>query len=339
MVISVTFVQNKNIKILTTYFTSTDKVMKKRLEAELISIAHRVLKLKNKSEVDQLYHETQKLYEALTVLKFYGDNYEQFKSEISEEDLEEKLTASLEEKAPEIVEIKAEPVVEVAEVTAEVEEEVTVEEQIVEAAAETPEEIVAEEEVEEKITEEPVIVGEITLDEEDEMEEEVPVGEAKSDLDFEPIFELAAETPIEEKIETPKSEAKQISFEELLGENYSEPVFVKPNDVTIPTPKKEIAEETTEVAFEKFDSKPLSLNDKLSKTINIGLNDRMAFVKNLFGDSTEDYNRVLSQLNTFSTYAEAKDFIDEIIKPDYNNWEGQDEFAERFLGIVENKFN
>ena len=52
--------------------------MKKRLEAELISIAHRVLKLKNKSEIDQLYHETQKLYEALTFLKFYCKNYELF---------------------------------------------------------------------------------------------------------------------------------------------------------------------------------------------------------------------------------------------------------------------
>ena len=50
--------------------------MKKRLESELISIAHRILKLKNKSEVDQLYLETRKLYETLAVLKFYGDNYE-----------------------------------------------------------------------------------------------------------------------------------------------------------------------------------------------------------------------------------------------------------------------
>ena len=65
--------------------------MKKRLEAELISIAHRVLKLKNKSEVDQLFLETQKLYEALSVLKFYGDHIEQVKATISEEDLEEKL--------------------------------------------------------------------------------------------------------------------------------------------------------------------------------------------------------------------------------------------------------
>ena len=59
--------------------------MKKRLEAELISIAHRILKLKNKSEVDQLYKETQKLYETLSVLKFYQDNFESVKSEVSEE--------------------------------------------------------------------------------------------------------------------------------------------------------------------------------------------------------------------------------------------------------------
>ena len=59
--------------------------MKKRLEAELISVAHRVLKLKNKSEVNQLFTETQKLYEALTVLKFYQDNFEQLKNEITPE--------------------------------------------------------------------------------------------------------------------------------------------------------------------------------------------------------------------------------------------------------------
>jgi len=37
--------------------------MKKRLEAELISIAHRILKLKNRAELDQLQQETLKLYE------------------------------------------------------------------------------------------------------------------------------------------------------------------------------------------------------------------------------------------------------------------------------------
>lgn len=316
--------------------------MKKRLEAELISIAHRVLKLKNKSEIDQLYHETQKLYEALTVLKFYGDNYEQVKSDISNEDIEEKIESFVENKTvvatPKVVveEIATEVEEQKEEIVAEVEE--VVEQEIVTASEETE---VQEEDVEE----EPVIVGEITLEEEDEIEEEeVPVGEAKSDLDFEPIFELAAETPVETaeieepKVEEPKKETQQISFEDLLGQNYTEPVFVKPNDVTLPTSKKEVFEKSDDIIVDRFEGKTPSLNDKLSKTINIGLNDRMGFVKFLFADSNEDYNRVLSQLNTFSTFREAKDFIDEIIKPDYNNWVGADDYADRFIELVEKKF-
>ncbi|WP_298140217.1 hypothetical protein [Flavobacterium sp.] len=315
--------------------------MKKRLEAELISIAHRVLKLKNKSEIDQLYHETQKLYEALTVLKFYGDNYEQVKSEISNEDIEEKIESFVENKTvvatPKVV---VEETVEVEEQKEEIvaEAEKVVEQEIVTASEET-------EVQEEAIEEEPVIVGEITLEEEDEIdEEEVPVGEAKGDLDFEPIFELAAEIPAENievekpKVEEPKKETQQISFEDLLGQNYTEPVFVKPNDVVLPTPKKEVFEKSDDVIVDRFEGKTPSLNDKLSKTINIGLNDRMGFVKFLFADSNEDYNRVLSQLNTFSTFREAKDFIDEIIKPDYNNWVGADDYADRFIELVEKKF-
>ncbi len=311
--------------------------MKKRLEAELLSIAHRILKLKNKSEVDQLYHETQKLYEALTVLKFYGDNYEQVKSEIGVDDLEEKLSASLEEKAPETPITVAEPI--------------AIEEPKEEVIAETKEEVVVEEEVvseaapEEEIEEETVVVGEITIEEDEEEVEEQPEVEAevKSDIDFAAMFELAAESPNEiedEKavVEEVKAETKQISFDELLGENYNEPVFVKPNDITKPVSKKEKTEEKADVIVDREEGKSLSLNDQLSKTINIGLNDRMGFVKFLFADSTEDYNRVLSQLNTFSTFEEAKDFIEEIIKPDYNNWEGADEFAERFIGLVEKKF-
>lgn len=318
--------------------------MKKRLEAELISIAHRILKLRNKSEVDQLYLESKKLYETLAVLKFYGDNYEVVKNDVAVEDLEAKLDAALD--APEVVAVAA-PVVEEAPIV--VEEKVEEEEVEVETESET--EVVAEEETEaaeeETIEEEPVIVGEITLDEEDE-EEEVPMTEAKSDLDFEPIFELAAEPMVEEEeetaevapevapiaveepaVETPKKdEPKQISLADLLGENYSEPVFVKPDDVVVPPSLKNV-----------IDEQGKSLNEMHSKTINIGLNDKIAFVKYLFADSTEDYNRVLSQLNTFSTFAEAKDFIDEIIKPDYNNWDGVDDYAERFIAIVAKKFS
>lgn len=322
--------------------------MKKRLESELISIAHRILKLKNKSEVDQLYLETRKLYETLAVLKFYGDNYEQLKSEVSQEELEEKLAEAMATIEEEVKEMPIEEVVakeEQSETVLKTEEE----EEIIEVDEdeETEEEIEEETEDQEEDEDED---DEIDDDEENEEDYEDEEDEFENAIHFEPIFELAddfevtsdevdeseadeeeqeaAFEPETKKAEPNKIESRQISFEDLLGESFNEPEFVKPNDVVIPPSLKEVIEE-----------KPLSLNDQHSKAINIGMNDRIAFVKHLFDDSTEDYNRVLSQLNSFTTKEEAVDFIEEIIKPDYNNWDGSEEYAERFMEIVKNKFN
>ncbi|UKM65443.1 hypothetical protein GSB9_02012 [Flavobacteriaceae bacterium GSB9] len=83
-----------------------------------------------------------------------------------------------------------------------------------------------------------------------------------------------------------------------------------------------------------------SLNDKLKiGGLNIGLNDKIAFIKHLFDGHSEDYDRVISQLNTFQTYANAKNFIETMVKPDYNGWVGKEEFEERFMQIIEAKFN
>ena len=84
--------------------------------------------------------------------------------------------------------------------------------------------------------------------------------------------------------------------------------------------------------------KPRSVNDRVRKGINIGLNDRLAFVKNLFDGSASDYNRVLSQLNTIKSKEEAFNFVANMVKPDYNNWEGKEDYESRFLTIVEKKF-
>jgi len=82
---------------------------------------------------------------------------------------------------------------------------------------------------------------------------------------------------------------------------------------------------------------PKSLNDTLAINIQIGLNDRIAFVKNLFDGSQEDFNRVLSQLNTYTSEKEAKKFIKKMVKPDYD-WSEQAELEARFLEIIERKF-
>ncbi|QBZ96936.1 hypothetical protein [Flavobacterium sangjuense] len=295
--------------------------MKKRLEAELISIAHRILKLKNKSEVDQLYKETQKLYETLSVLKFYQDNFESVKSDVSEDVLEEKLGQSLE------VEALPEPIAEVKEGSSDSEQA----KQIVEAVPET------EEQIEEALAEESMVSEEVEqtveaiLEEEPTLEEEEVV-EAKPS--FEPIFELEAEeddTPAEVAFESQPEE----KLEDHIGK-YADPIFEKINEVSLfPSEAKEEAKPEPIAETPKA---PTSY-DGVSKSIAIGLNDRIGFVQHLFNDSNEDFNRVISQLNTFDTFEEAKNFINEMVIPDYNYWVGEEDYIERFMEIVEKKFS
>lgn len=305
--------------------------MKKRVEAELISIAHRILKLKNKSDVDQLYKETQKLYETLSVLKFYQDNYEVLKSEVDAAELEEKLETAFDAETPQaiVAEVKAELVVETETPAVEVETlaaEDAQEEPVV-TEAETEVETVVEEEAEEEVA---------------EMAPEVAAEPAATEAPlFTPIFELAQEeaeeeAPAAETASELKPETKHIALEDLLGENYVDPIFVKPNEVSLfPTETKEEKASEPEIA----QPKPAApLNSAFAKTIEIGLNDRIAFVNHLFGESNEDFNRVISQLNTFDTLEEAKTFLNEMVIPDYNYWVGKEDYIERFMTVLENKF-
>ena len=208
-----------------------------------------------------------------------------------------------------------------------------------------------EEEEQEEITEleEPVFEEEEDLETlEDEMEEEVE--EEEIEAPFIPAFELEKEEEEEEQIieEAPKQEAVQISFEDLIGGDFSDDLFVKVESTAFETPieeEPEIVVETTAFELDEMDlpeeveeSKSVTLNEKLAKGINIDLNDRIAFTKHLFGNDPEDYNRVLNQLITFNTFYETRDFIRDMVKPDYNNWEGKEEYEERFMEIIEKKF-
>ncbi|MFV5701662.1 hypothetical protein ACM55F_07295 [Flavobacterium sp. XS2P12] len=325
--------------------------MKKKLEADLISIAHRILQLKNKSDINQLYLETQKLYEKLSVLRFVDEHFSEAKPTIGIAEIEEKIEKIFDQKE-----------------TAQPETNTAVEETITDKIVETPaeqneetpvaaEEIISEETIETHLEEkkeivaekEPAIEEEIIAEEEAAIEEEITAPETAP---FIPAFELSKEEEVEEveeekvaEIETPKKmEAVQISFEDLLGGNYSDTQFVKvhpleniPTAIAIDFEEKQL-DTIEEVKPEPAEPKIASLNEKLAKNINIDLNDRIAFTKHLFGNSSEDYNRVLNQLITFDTFYETRDFIQEMVKPDYNNWEGKQDYEERFMDIIEKKF-
>ena len=306
--------------------------MKKRLEADLISIAHRILQLKNKSDINQLYLETQKLYEKLAVLRFVDNHFGDSKPTIGQAEIEAKIATAFE-----AIE-NHEPVA------------ITIEEIEIPELETTPE-LILEEEEQEEITEmeEPVFEEEEDLETlEDEIEDEVE--EEEIEAPFVPAFELEKEEEVEEEIieEAPKQEAVQISFEDLIGGDFSEDLFVKVESTAFETPIEAEPESAIENATLELDeialpkeveeSKSVTLNEKLAKGINIDLNDRIAFTKHLFGNDPEDYNRVLNQLITFDTFYETRDFIRDMVKPDYNNWEGKEEYEERFMEIIEKKF-
>ena len=316
--------------------------MKKKLEADLMSIAHRVLQMKNKSDINQLCIETRKLYEKLAILQFVEEHFEGVKPTIGQAEVVAKMKQFFEENH--LSEVK--PAMTKIEIVAEeIEEEESIVDEVVVVVVEN------EEIFEKKV---------LAIEPEEEIVAET-VGEEINQVDFVPSFELDEEEE-EEKIVADEIQAKpeevQISFLDLLGGDYTETTFVKvdhdaektsPLDFDIPKetalPKEtNIQKEREELLAEMelnpkdIEPKPVSLNEKLAYGISIDLNDRIGFVKNLFGNSDEDYNRVLNQLITYDNFQEAQNFIEDMVKPDYNNWQGKEDYEQRFIEIIEKKF-
>ena len=328
--------------------------MKKKLEADLISIAHRILKLKNKEDLAQLHLETQKLYEKLSVLKFVEENFSDVKPTIGNSNIQELVNDALENE-PEVEEVEIAVAPEEIEIQPELVEEI--EEEVEEEVEEDDFSDEEEEETEDEYSDEEEETEEEEFDEQESEENDEESEEEEGE--FEPHFELFNVEEVEDK--KPKTEAKQISFEDLLGSS-SEPVFERVFDpiqeeveeesaeeeeteaeetVFSPVFEMEASEEIEEVEKQipnfEFD-KEISINEAFAKTITFGLNDRIAFEKQLFAGSSEDLNRVVSQLSTFDTFEEAQNFIEDMVKPDYDNWEGKEEYVTRFMEIVEKKF-
>lgn len=248
--------------------------MKKKLESELVSIAHRILKLKGREDVDRMHEEVSKLYEKLTVLKFAQENFEDDMPTIgNDSSFFDMLDTAFNNKVSDNIEVGNKTYVNLDEVE---------DDGIMEPVMEKIKDMVAQ--MPEETQQVDVIV------------EEAVAKENPNTVEFENISSDFAEIPEFEPIEDAKKrEAEQ--------------------------GKK-------------------SLNDKLKGNgLKIGLNDKIAFIKHLFEGKNEDYERVVSQINTTKSVSEAKALILDMVKPDYNNWEGKEEYEERFIEIVESRFN
>lgn len=245
--------------------------MKKKLESELISIAHRILKLKGKEDVIKMHAEVLALLEKLSVLKFAHENFEDDIPTIgNDSSFFGMLDTAFNNKISDNIEVEDKIYINLDDST---------EEEITEPLMETIKDMVAQ------------------------------MPQEANEIDA--IFEEAIP---KQKIHKNNIEDITLGFEDL-------PVFEP-------------------VSKEKNGNGKKSLNDVLkSGGLNIGLNDKIAFIKHLFDGKSEDYDRVLSQLNTSNSIADAKRFITDIVKPDYNDWVGKEEFEERFIEIIESKFD
>lgn len=147
------------------------------------------------------------------------------------------------------------------------------------------------------------------------VEENIPIQESISHLSIEksPKEEVSPEA-------TPESEITQEKMEPKIP------------DLKMETPEKPLSETESSTGTNR------SINDQMATgLLKIGLNDRIAFVKHLFNGEQQDYNRVLSNLNTMANFDEADSFVNQMIRPEYN-WEGKEEYIERLMDLVRQKF-
>ena len=246
--------------------------MKKKLESELVSIAHRILKLKGKEDVNKMHAEVAVLYEKLSVLKFTQDHFDGDNPTINNDSsFFEMLDTAFNNKVSDTIEVEDKTYVD--------------------------------------------------LDEKEDDGIMEPVMEKIKDI----VAQMPDEThQVDALIEsvTGKKEYNKNDFEDLSADYNEIPVFDKKTEAN------------------SLDDSKKTLNDKLKNNrLVIGLNDKLAFVKHLFDGKNEDYDRVLSQLNTSANFEEATQFIENIVKPDYNNWENKEEYETRFLELIEARFN
>lgn len=245
--------------------------MKKKLESELMSIAHRILKLKGKEDVLKMHQEVGQLYEKLSVMKFAQDNFETQMPTIGvDSSFFDMLETAFNNKVTDAIEQDDQSFV--------------------------------------------------NMDSDDQEDIIEPVMEKIKDI----VAQMPHETHhvdslVEAAITNPDP---QLDFDSITADFMNMPIFE-------PLPQTN-----------GKDAGKKSLNDRLKNNgLTIGLNDKLAFIKHLFDGESETYNRVLSQINTASNFDEVHNLIENLVKPDYNNWKGKEEFEERFMYIIESKFS
>ncbi|MEP5255940.1 MAG: hypothetical protein ABJQ39_12830 [Winogradskyella arenosi] len=276
--------------------------MKKKLESELVSIAHRILKLSGREDLSKLHEEVALLYEKLTVLKFAEENFEDKIPKIgNDSSFFSMLETAFNNKFSDNIEVEDKTYIHLDEKE---------DDGIMEPVMTKIKDLVAQ------------------MPEDDEAQADVAIEQPK----------VEAKAPTPKQPEAPKP-TESLFEQDLPKDNPTTPTL-QFDDITSGFDTIPEFEPIEEAKKREAETASKSLNDRLKgQNLKIGLNDKLAFIKHLFEGESESYDRVISQINTTSSLSEAKTLISEMVKPDYNNWEGKEEYEERFLQLIEGKYN
>ncbi|TXK72656.1 hypothetical protein [Mesonia sp. HuA40] len=286
--------------------------MKKQLEAELMSLAHRILQLRNRADVHELKAISAELHEKLSVLSFTEKHFQGHQPTIGKSQVEERL-ARFDESTQTQTKITPTSQEQPIEKTSESDHKDSTESKKDSQKEENTSDL--------KTSETSKSINQEKVETEASLKNEENTTDFGVHFDELPQFEPISTTKEQEKTNQPAPTKKEQSLpkqEMLFGSELAE--F---------EPKKT---HNNQVEQKK------SLNQRLKQGIQIGLNDRLAYIKHLFDGDANDYNRVISQLNTLEHWQEAHSFLQEQVKPDYNHWENKEEIESRFMNAIENKF-
>ena len=169
----------------------------------------------------------------------------------------------------------------------------------------------------------------------------------KLSQDIEKIYSQVENTQTEnteKDQETPKiheeKNFEKIDFSDKINQNVETKNSPFLEDILAQVPQDLVFEQKSSIN-EQVKEPIKTLNDKIvsNQNIQLGLNDKLAFIKHLFNGLSEDYTKALLVINQYHSEKECLQFIQQKIKPNYNNWITKEEYEERFMAIVTKKFN
>ncbi|MGA0431210.1 MAG: hypothetical protein ACO3M9_04430 [Flavobacteriaceae bacterium] len=152
------------------------------------------------------------------------------------------------------------------------------------------------------------------------------------ELDLKKATQVEAnETPIEEI--PPLMDSIKNLVDEMPEAKLGEAVFEPVEKLTF------VKKDTHTLASNQGENVKENINDRYSKILKIDLNDRLSFVHHLFDQNIKEYERVIQQISSLTSWEEANYLIEHLVKKEYNDWEGKEVVATRFIGVIKTYFS